>query len=86
MARSYRKVNTAIERMRAALGALTAADGADGRSYAFACGYAQYALETALLELDGYGNGEPSTAFLEGYNAVDDLQEPLPFGEATDGV
>lgn len=79
MARSYRRVNDAIEDVRRALGALAAADGPGGMTYAFACGFAQHALESALGKLDGYGKAEASTAFLDGYNAVDDLAQPLPF-------
>jgi len=82
MARSYRKVNSSIVLIRKALGALAAADGPEGRSYAFACGYAQNSLEGALEALAGYGDPGESEAFIEGYDAVSAIMEPIPFPEA----
>ena len=80
MARSYRKVNDALREVRRALGAVAAADGEDGRGYAFACGYAQDCLERALRYLDGYGNQEGDDGFVTGYSDYQRYTQPqLPF-------
>lgn len=75
-------MNDAIAHVRQALGALATADGPEGRTYAFACGYAQRALEEALDDLSGYGQDDGGVAFIKGVDAVTNLMEPIPFPEA----
>jgi hypothetical protein len=86
MARVYRQHEKAIESLRGALGALSAASGEGGEAYAFACGYAQYGVESALEYLGAGDEGSERATFVEGYSAVvDALQPELPFEGGADG-
>lgn len=80
MARNYRKVEGAVERIREALGALSAACAPDQVTPYRGIGYAESTLMAALLDLEGPENTEDSPAFMYGYAAVQGSVQPeLPF-------
>ncbi len=82
MARKYRKVEQAVDRLRLAAGALAAVTPRDSESAYVAIGALKVWVMDALELLQAGAAVEASTAFVDGYDTVADLTQALPFPEA----
>jgi len=82
MARQYRKVESAVSRLRRASGIIAAATGGDATHPMVALGMLDVIIEHALWDLQADSVVEPSTAFVDGYDALVAAQPVLPFGDA----
>lgn len=81
MARNYRKVDDAAERLRRALGMLQSRHSQCGLNPIRIMGALDVLLEAALLELVGEENTEDSPDYIIGKATVEEWCQPeLPFG------
>lgn len=85
MARPYRKVAQAVEDLRKCAGILAAVSSADVSSAYQAIGRLDVLIPKILDDLQADRIVEPSEAFVDGYDSVARLSQPLPFPEACDG-
>lgn len=82
MARPYRKVIRATERLRKMAGVLAAVNPADGSSAWVAVGALRELVQATLEDLQADRVVEPSTSFTDGWDLMAALTQPLPFPEA----
>lgn len=81
MARPYRRVVEACEKLRRCSGILAAVNHADESSAWQALGRLDVIIMDVLELLQADRVVEPSEAFVEGYDALAARSEPLPFPE-----
>jgi hypothetical protein len=82
MARPYRKVAEATERLRKMAGVLAAVNTADDSSAWVAVGALKELVQAALEDLQADRIVEPSTSFTDGWDLMATLTQPLPFPES----
>lgn len=81
MARTYRKTDQAVAKLRKAMGVLESPSLHEGSAIWMAAGTVAALLEFALIDLDGVADYQNSAEYDEGAAKVAAWNTPLPFPE-----